>query len=76
MILPAIFIVLHLLFLMVRTPSDPEPPLNLNPWLYGDASYSFYAQRGANFDWSDRYVIELLNGTGMGVRCAIDDPLG
>nr|QST14975.1 ABCA1-1 protein [Diaphanosoma celebensis] len=74
-ILPAIFIVLTLLFMMVWTPSDPEPPLNLNPWLYGDSNYVFYANRGSDSQ-SSGYTTEMLNRTGMGVRCTKGSSLG
>ena len=56
-------------------PFDPEPALQLSPWLYGDSNVAFFANRDPNGIWSSRYISHLINGTGMGVKCLRDNPL-
>lgn len=71
--LPIILVIItELMILFVKT---PPPPLVLTPWLYGHSTVSFVANRNPAGRFTNEYVHNLLNGTGMGVRCMWTDPL-
>ena len=76
MVLPAVFIIINLLSTMQFKPTEPEPPLNLNPWLYGKSNIDFFSNNNASLLWPNEYQFQLLNGSGMGARCMSGDPLG
>lgn len=60
--------------LTLRT-QEYDPPLKLNPWLYGESNIAFYANRKPEEAWSNGYVSSMLNVSGMGVRCLNEEPL-
>ncbi len=64
------------LFAMTLDLNAQPPPLVLSPWLYGNESTTFYANRNPAGAYTNQYISDMLNGTGLGVMCLADDPLG
>jgi len=74
-ILPAVFIIINLASTKMLRPFDAEPALVLSPWLYGDSNVAFLANHDPDGIWSNRYVDQLFNGSGMGTKCLWNDAL-
>ena len=72
-VLPALFIIFNLASTKMLKPFDPEPPLELSPWLDGDSNVAFFANHDPTGIWSNRYISHLINGTGMGIKCLRDN---
>ncbi|XP_061181755.1 phospholipid-transporting ATPase ABCA1-like [Saccostrea echinata] len=73
-IMPALFVLLAMIFAEITPPRDKQPPLELQPWRYvptkGDKHlYVFYSNDGKGQDWSDKMVQSLLTRPGIGNRC-------
>ncbi|XP_056020266.1 phospholipid-transporting ATPase ABCA1-like isoform X2 [Ostrea edulis] len=73
-IMPALFVLLAMVFSEIRPPDNEQPPLELQPWRYvpkkGDKHlYVFYSNDGKGQDWSDSIVQSLLTRPGIGNRC-------
>lgn len=73
-IMPALFVLLAMIFAEIKPPEDKQPPLELQPWRYvpnkGDQHlYVFYSNDGIGQDWSDKMVQSLLKRPGIGNRC-------
>lgn len=73
--LPCILVIIGELFSLTLDLETPQPPLVLSPWLYGDVNQVFYSNRELNDNWANAYVHNMLNETGMGVRCLDGEPL-
>ncbi|KAK4029566.1 hypothetical protein OUZ56_022545 [Daphnia magna] len=74
-VLPCILVIIGELFSLTLDLETPQPPLVLSPWLYGDVNQVFYSNRELNDNWANAYVHNMLNETGMGVRCLDGEPL-
>lgn len=46
-----------------------EPPIVLSPWLYGESNVAFYANENPFGGWSNSYVRNMVNESGMGFKC-------
>ncbi|XP_062578503.1 ATP-binding cassette sub-family A member 7-like [Saccostrea cucullata] len=73
-IMPALFVLLAMIFAEITPPRDKQPPLELQPWRYvptkGDQHlFVFYSNDGKGQDWSDKMVQSLLTRPGIGNRC-------
>lgn len=75
-ILPALFIVISQLTTMSINLTLPEPAIVLSPWLYGQSNTDFFANRNSAGYWLHQYKADMMNGTGLGVRCMAGNPLG
>ncbi len=63
------------LFSLTLNLKTPQPALALSPWLYGDANKAFYSNKNPNADWTNEYITNMINETGMGVRCLPGEPV-
>lgn len=63
------------LFSLTLDLGTPQPALVLSPWLYGDANKAFYSNKNPSVNWTNEYITNMLNETGMGVRCLSGVPL-
>lgn len=74
-ILPALFVLLALLFTLLIPPMSEEPPLELTPWVYGPPNYVFYGSDDTSSPLAKKYTDALLSTTGLGARCVKGEPL-
>jgi hypothetical protein len=74
-VLPCILVIVGELFSLTLHIGEPLPALKLSPWLYGDVNQVFYANQQPSLNWTNEYTYNILNGTGMGVRCLDGEPL-
>ena len=68
-------VVIGELFSLTLNVGAPQPALVLSPWLYEEANQVFYSNRDPTRNWTDKYISNMLNGSGMGVRCLTEEPL-
>ncbi|XP_077499685.1 phospholipid-transporting ATPase ABCA1-like isoform X2 [Amblyomma americanum] len=74
-ILPALYVLLALLFTLLVPPMSEEPPLELTPWVYGPPNYIFYGSEDTSSPLAQKYTDGLLSRTGLGARCIKGEPL-
>ncbi|XP_077550121.1 phospholipid-transporting ATPase ABCA1-like isoform X2 [Haemaphysalis longicornis] len=74
-ILPALFVLLALVFTLLIPPLSEEPPLELTPWVYGPPNYVFYSTENTSSGLGSRYTDTLLSPPGLGPRCVTGEPL-
>lgn len=74
-ILPALFVLLALLFTLLIPPLSEEPALELAPWVYGPPNYVFFSNRDHSDPVAKKYVDTLLSPPGLGNRCAYGEPV-
>ncbi|XP_054718877.1 phospholipid-transporting ATPase ABCA7-like [Uloborus diversus] len=74
-VMPAGFICLALILAMFIPPLVEEPPLELQPWIYGPPNNVFFSNEDARSPITQKYVESLLSHDGMGTRCVKDHPL-
>ncbi|GFT33344.1 phospholipid-transporting ATPase ABCA1 [Nephila pilipes] len=74
-VLPAGFICLALVLALFIPPLVEEPPLELQPWIYGPPNNVFFSNEDPQSPLSQKYVESLLSPEGMGTRCVKGHPL-
>ncbi|KAG8195500.1 hypothetical protein JTE90_010802 [Oedothorax gibbosus] len=74
-VLPAGFICLALILALFIPPLVEEPPLELQPWLYGPPNNIFFSNDDPQSPLAQKYVDSLLSPVGMGTRCVKGHPL-
>uniref|UniRef100_A0A2R5LC21 Putative lipid exporter abca1 n=1 Tax=Ornithodoros turicata TaxID=34597 RepID=A0A2R5LC21_9ACAR len=74
-ILPALFVLLALLFTLLIPPLAEEPALELNPWVYGPPNYVFFSNEDSTDSMAKKYIDTLLSPPGLGSRCVYGEPI-
>ncbi|CAN8004107.1 unnamed protein product, partial [Ixodes hexagonus] len=74
-VLPALFVLLALVFTLVVPRLSEEPPLELTPWAYGPPNYVFFGNEDPSSPLALKYTEGLLSPPGLGPRCVHQDAL-
>ncbi|CAL1298938.1 unnamed protein product [Larinioides sclopetarius] len=74
-VMPAGFICLALILALFIPPLVEEPPLELQPWIYGPPNNIFFSNDDLRSPVTQKYVDSLLSPVGMGTRCVKGHPL-
>ncbi|MGH0164555.1 UNVERIFIED_CONTAM: hypothetical protein FKN15_078078 [Acipenser sinensis] len=67
-VLPAVFVCVALLFTLIVPPFGKYPPLELQPWMYGD-QFTFFSDDAPEDPGSGALLSALLSSPGFGTRC-------
>ncbi|XP_078054223.1 phospholipid-transporting ATPase ABCA1-like [Mustelus asterias] len=70
-VLPALFVFVALFFSMIVPPFGKYPPLELNPWIYGE-QYTFISDDFPEDPSTSVLIDALLNDPGFGTKCMAD----
>ncbi|XP_069503524.1 phospholipid-transporting ATPase ABCA7 isoform X2 [Ambystoma mexicanum] len=70
-VLPALFVLIALLFSLIVPPFGKYPPLSLEPWIYGQ-QYTFFSNDAPGDSSSAHLLQALLNEPGFGTKCMKD----
>ncbi|RWS11247.1 ATP-binding cassette sub-family A member 7-like protein, partial [Dinothrombium tinctorium] len=68
-VLPAVFICFSMVFTLILPPVVEEPPLEINPWLYGPPNYIFFTEESRSNSSTDLYINEMLTNSTIGTKC-------
>ncbi|KFM79927.1 ATP-binding cassette sub-family A member 1, partial [Stegodyphus mimosarum] len=74
-VMPAGFICLALVLALFIPPLVEEPPLELQPWIYGPPNHVFFSNEDPHSPLAAKYVESLLLPVGMGTRCVKGHPI-
>ncbi|GIY08391.1 phospholipid-transporting ATPase ABCA1 [Caerostris darwini] len=74
-VMPAGFICLALILALFIPPLVEEPPLELQPWIYGPPNNIFFSNEDSHSPVTQKYIDSLLSPVGMGTRCVKGHPL-
>ncbi|XP_071041815.1 phospholipid-transporting ATPase ABCA1 isoform X1 [Parasteatoda tepidariorum] len=74
-VMPAGFICVALVLALFIPPLVEEPPLEIQPWIYGPPNNIFFSNEDTQSPISQKYVESLLSPEGMGTRCVKNHPL-
>ncbi|KAI1891830.1 hypothetical protein AGOR_G00147780 [Albula goreensis] len=67
-VLPAVFVLIALLFSLIVPPFGKYPPLELQPWMYGE-QYTFYSNDAPGDPDIQNVIDALLDQPGFGTKC-------
>ncbi|XP_058870789.1 phospholipid-transporting ATPase ABCA1-like isoform X2 [Acipenser ruthenus] len=67
-VLPAVFVCVALLFTLIVPPFGKYPPLELQPWMYGD-QFTFFSDDAPEDPGSGALLSALLGSPGFGTWC-------
>ncbi|XP_062869316.1 phospholipid-transporting ATPase ABCA1 [Trichomycterus rosablanca] len=73
-VLPAVFVLIALLFSLIVPPFGKYPPLELQPWMYGE-QYTFFSNDAPEEPEILNLLDALLDPPGFGTKC-IDSDIG
>ncbi|XP_047666267.1 phospholipid-transporting ATPase ABCA1 isoform X2 [Tachysurus fulvidraco] len=71
-VLPAVFVLVALLFSLIVPPFGKYPPLELHPWMYGE-QYTFFSNDAPENPEIQNLLDALLNPPGFGTKCVETD---
>ncbi|XP_062306345.1 phospholipid-transporting ATPase ABCA1 isoform X1 [Osmerus eperlanus] len=74
-VLPAVFVLIALLFSLVVPPFGKYPALELQPWMYGE-QYTFYSNDAPGNPAMENILDALLDRPGFGTKCMEDSKNG
>ncbi|KAM6294790.1 LOW QUALITY PROTEIN: phospholipid-transporting ATPase ABCA7 [Aegotheles albertisi] len=74
-VLPALFVCIALLFSLIVPPFGKYPPLQLQPWMYGQ-QFTFFSDDAPGDPSTERLVAALLAEPGFGTKCMKDPETG
>ncbi|XP_067415194.1 phospholipid-transporting ATPase ABCA7 [Emydura macquarii macquarii] len=74
-VLPAVFVCIALLFSLIVPPIGKYPPLQLEPWMYGQ-QFTFFSDDSPGDPDSAQLLGALLAEPGFGTKCMRDAPEG
>ncbi|XP_062373279.1 phospholipid-transporting ATPase ABCA1-like isoform X2 [Sardina pilchardus] len=74
-VMPALFVVLALIFSLIVPPFAEYPNLELQPWMYGSAQNTFISVDEPNVTEVSQVAESLLNDPGFGTRCMAGNPI-
>ncbi|XP_062279433.1 phospholipid-transporting ATPase ABCA1 [Scomber scombrus] len=67
-VLPAVFVLIALLFSLIVPPFGKYPSLQLQPWMYGE-QYTFYSNDAPGNPAMENLLEALLDQPGFGTKC-------
>lgn len=67
-VLPAVFVLIALLFSLIAPPFGKYPSLQLQPWMYGE-QYTFYSNDAPGNTAVENLLEALLDQPGFGTKC-------
>ncbi|MED6268642.1 ATP-binding cassette sub- A member 1, partial [Characodon lateralis] len=67
-VLPAVFVLIALLFSLIVPPFGKYPALELQPWMYGE-QYTFFSNDAPGNPAMENLLEALLDQPGFGTRC-------
>ncbi|CAJ1060852.1 phospholipid-transporting ATPase ABCA1 isoform X1 [Xyrichtys novacula] len=67
-VLPAVFVLIALLFSLIVPPYGKYPALQLQPWIYGE-QYTFFSHDAPGNPAMDNLLEALLDQPGFGTKC-------
>uniref|UniRef100_A0A673CA16 Zgc:172302 n=1 Tax=Sphaeramia orbicularis TaxID=375764 RepID=A0A673CA16_9TELE len=67
-VLPAVFVLIALLFSLIVPPFGKYPPLQLQPWMYGE-QYTFFSNDAGRNPAMENLLEALLDQPGFGTKC-------
>ncbi|XP_041647195.1 phospholipid-transporting ATPase ABCA1 isoform X1 [Cheilinus undulatus] len=67
-VLPAVFVLIALLFSLIVPPFGKYPALQLQPWMYGE-QYTFFSHDAPGNPAMDNLLEALLDRPGFGTKC-------
>ncbi|KAF7656308.1 hypothetical protein LDENG_00043690 [Lucifuga dentata] len=67
-VLPAVFVLVALLFSLIVPPFGKYPALELHPWMYGD-QYTFFSNDAPGNPTMENLLEALLDNPGFGTKC-------
>ncbi|XP_060734079.1 phospholipid-transporting ATPase ABCA1 isoform X2 [Tachysurus vachellii] len=71
-VLPAVFVLVALLFSLIVPPFGKYPPLELQPWMYGE-QYTFFSNDAPENSEIQNLLDALLDPPGFGTKCVESD---
>ncbi|MCJ8737839.1 hypothetical protein PDJAM_G00028690 [Pangasius djambal] len=71
-VLPAVFVLVALLFSLIVPPFGKYPPLELQPWMYGE-QYTFFSNDAPENPEIQNLLDALLDPPGFGTKCMESD---
>ncbi|XP_017334205.1 phospholipid-transporting ATPase ABCA1 isoform X2 [Ictalurus punctatus] len=71
-VLPAVFVLVALLFSLIVPPFGKYPPLELQPWMYGE-QYTFFSNDAPENPEIQNLLDSLLDPPGFGTKCMESD---
>ncbi|GAA6102437.1 phospholipid-transporting ATPase ABCA1 isoform X2 [Tachysurus ichikawai] len=71
-VLPAVFVLVALLFSLIVPPFGKYPPLELQPWMYGE-QYTFFSNDAPENPEIQNLLDALLDPPGFGTKCMETD---
>ncbi|XP_037401356.1 phospholipid-transporting ATPase ABCA1 isoform X2 [Pygocentrus nattereri] len=71
-VLPAVFVLISLLFTLIVPPMGKYPPLELQPWMYGE-QFTFYSNDAPQDTTIQNLLNALLDPPGFGTKCMDSD---
>ncbi|KAI4904249.1 hypothetical protein NFI96_031778 [Prochilodus magdalenae] len=71
-VLPAVFVLISLLFSLIVPPLGKYPPLELQPWMYGE-QFTFFSNDAPRDPVMQNLLNALLDPPGFGTRCMDSD---
>ncbi|KAM3876265.1 phospholipid-transporting ATPase ABCA1 [Diretmus argenteus] len=71
-VLPAVFVLVALLFSLIVPPFGKYPALQLQPWMYGD-QYTFFSNDAPGNPAMENLLEALLDWPGFGTKCMMEE---
>uniref|UniRef100_A0A3B1K8P2 P-type phospholipid transporter n=1 Tax=Astyanax mexicanus TaxID=7994 RepID=A0A3B1K8P2_ASTMX len=72
-VLPALFILIDLLFSLIVPPMGKYPALELQPWMYGE-QFTFFSNDAPQDPAMQNLLSALLDPPGFGTKCLFNSP--